>query len=102
MIFDNICKSLVFTVDDVDGDKNFIEDNFHLGQLLRMRKVLFPELLNMYEDDADNATILFYESQDGGLCAEINFYDGDSESLACIYLRGDSFTERLSVYCGAY
>ena len=102
MIFDEICKNIEFTVDDVNGDKGFIEGNFHLGELLRKKKVSFPELLYMYEDDSANATILFYETKDGELDAEINFYDDPNDSsVADIYLRGDSFTEYLSRYCGA-
>ena len=38
-----------------------IDGNFHLGELLRKKKVSFFDLLNMYEDDSANATILFYE-----------------------------------------
>ena len=43
-----------------------------------------------------------YETKDGELDAEINFYDDPNDSsVADIYLRGDSFTEYLSRYCGA-
>jgi hypothetical protein len=56
--------------------------------------------MNMYKDDSENVTILFYEDRDGGLCAEINFYDND-DWFAGMYLRGDGFTESLSEYCGA-
>lgn len=100
MIFDEICKNIEFVVDDWNGEKDYIEDNFHLGQLIAKKKVMFSDLMNMYEDDSANATILFYEDRDGGLCAEINFYDND-ENVGDIYLRGDGFTEFMSKYCGA-
>lgn len=101
MIFDDICKNIEFTVQKVEGDKDFIDGNFHLGELLRNKKVSFVDLMNMYEDDSANATILFYE-KDWYMYADINFYDDPNDSaVATIYLRGDSFTEYLSRYCGA-
>ena len=101
MIFDDICKNIEFVVDDINGDKGFLE-NFYLGELLNKKKISFPELIKLYEGDSANATILFYETKDGELDAEINFYDDPNDSsVADIYLRGDSFTEYLSRYCGA-
>ena len=100
MIFDEICKTIDFVLDEVDGDYEYTKGNFHLGEILDKKTVSFPELMNMYEDDSKDATILFYEDRDGGLCAEINFYlYGDW--FAGMYLRGDGFTEYLSKYCGA-
>lgn len=101
MIFDDICRNIEFTVQKVEGDTEFIDGNFHLGELLRNKKVSFFKLMDMYEDDSANATILFYE-KDGYMYADINFYDDPNDSaVATIYLRGDSFTEYLSRYCGA-
>ena len=100
MIFDEICKNIEFVFDDWNGEKGIIEENFHLGLIPNKKKVMFPELMRMYEDDSANATILFYEDRNGGLCAEINFYDND-DNIGDMYLRGDSFTEFMSKYCGA-
>ena len=101
MIFDEICKNIEFVVDDFNGEVDWAIDNFYLGKIIEKGKVMFPELMEMYEGDSANATIFFYESQDGGLCAEINFYeDPNGSALADLYLRGDSFTEFLSTYCG--
>ena len=38
MIFDDICRNLEFELGEVKGDKNYIINNFHLGQLLKRRK----------------------------------------------------------------
>ena len=100
MIFDEICKNIEFELDQVDGWYERTKGNFHLGEILNRDTVSFPELMNMYKDDSENVTILFYEDRDGGLCAEINFYDND-DWFAGMYLRGDGFTESLSEYCGA-
>ena len=70
MIFDNICRNIQFTVFDIEGEKRWIEDNFHLGQLIsNKKKVMFDDLMNMYEDDSANATMFFYETKDGARCS---------------------------------
>ena len=101
MIFDDICRNIEFTVQKVEGNTEFIDGNFHLGELLRNKKKVMPDdLMNMYEDDSANATMFLYETKDGEMFVEINFYEDDN-NMGTIYLRGDSFTEYLSRYCGA-
>lgn len=103
MIFDAICKNIQFVVDDINGEKDYIADNYHLGLLVsKKNKIMFPELMNMYEDDSENVTISFSETADRELCALIRFYDKDDNDdfVGDIYLRGDSFTEFLTHYCG--
>lgn len=102
MIFDEICKNIDFELYSVDGEWEWVIDNFHIASLVNnKKKISFVDLMNAYEDDEENVDMTFMDDNSGYHTMVSVYFHEDGDLVATLLLKSkyDTFNSLLSKYC---